>query len=164
MADDYTINLAQAMPEMEVLRLSKTPCHTPHRHHGQRTDWPRLSKLRAHFQIASFVDAGTPSRLDHEPVGWWGVCVLEDLEVGEIPIPGSSALTVTLTLLQIFPSLINIKYINQGWKTVADTIKHCRQILTFVKGSSTAQSVHLAIPIDNALPEVAVCYGRLLRS
>ena len=29
MVDDYTINLAQAMPETEVLRLSKTPCHTP---------------------------------------------------------------------------------------------------------------------------------------
>ena len=51
------------------------------------------------------------------------------LEVGEIPVPEESALMVALTLLQIFPQIMNIEYINEGWGKVEDAIHLSKRIV-----------------------------------
>ena len=138
--DNIIMDLARAMPKLEILQLGGKPCETI----GGVTvkglialsrGCRHLSKLRIHFQSTSLVEAatgiGTPAPSDEVAVRRQG-CVLTDLVVGEIPIPVQSAWTVTLTLLQIFPRLLNIEFIDPKWENVAENIRIVKQIGTFV--------------------------------
>ena len=148
--DDMITNLAQAMPKLEILRLGEAPCKTvtgitTNGLIGLAHRCPHLSELRIHFQVASLVNAvavaatRSPGELPVQGCD----CALTDLEVGEIPIPAGLGLSVSLILLQIFPRLLNVRYISQEWKTVAKTIRIFRQIGAFVHRSGKAHPPHL---------------------
>ena len=137
--DNIIIDLARAMPKLEILRLGDAPCKTI----GGVTakglvalarGCRHLSKLRIHFQTASLVEAatgaGVPAPSDDETVVRREDCVLTDLEVGEIPIHRDTVLTIALTLLQIFPHLLNIEFDDWEWEGV---VKH----IGSVKGTRT---------------------------
>ena len=138
--DEVITALSQAMPKLEVLRLGGVPCGTST---GATFDGlvdlslrcPRLTKLHVHFHVDSLIDAtvNVTTSTDGEPIFWREDCALTDLEVGNIPIPPQSALVVTLSLLQIFPRILNIvDYTNPEWETVAEAIKKFRQVGTLV--------------------------------
>ena len=149
--DDIIISLAQAMPKLEILRLGEDPCETPNGVTvngltGLAHRCPHLSKLRIHFQATSLVDAVavavTRSLSEGEPSVQRRDCALTDLEVGEILIPTGSASSIFLILLQIFPHIENLKFKNQEWKAVAETIRAFRQIGAFVHRSGKVHSSH----------------------
>jgi len=158
--DDGTIvSLGRAMPKLEVLQLGGTPCKTPtgitvEGLIGLACLCPHLSELRIHFQATSLVEAATRAAVlipSNEPVVQRKDCVLVDLEVGETPIPARSGLTVALMLLQIFPRMLNVKYKNREWKTVAETVRDFRRFGGFVHQSSKA---HLPLVVFNDRPPV----------
>jgi len=140
--DDIIMSLARAMPKLEILRLGHMPCQIPTGVTvsgliGLARRCPHLSRLRVHFRATSLVEAvtsaATLSPPDGEPFIQREGCALTDLEVGKIPIPAQSELTVAHILLQIFPRILNVEFTNQEWKTVAETVKYFRQIATFVR-------------------------------
>jgi len=149
--DEIIITLAQAMPKLEVLQLGNTPCEAPSdvtvqglialAHHCLG-----LSKLCIHFQTSSLIlelaDQVIPP-LDGTPRPPWGDCALTSLEVGHIPMPTQYMLPVSLTLLRIFPHLLNIEFIDDGWRWVACTIGVSKQIDSIVYRSG---GPHLPYP------------------
>ena len=149
--DGIITSLAEAMPKLEILRLGKEPCATPT---GAVTVnglvdlarlCPYLSKLRIHFKAANLVEAAnnaaTPSPSDDErAIDRREGCALADLEVGDIRIPARSGLKVALILLQIFPRILNIKYTNEEWSSVAEIIGDFRRIRAFVHRSGIVYS------------------------
>jgi len=154
--DDIIMNLAGAMPKLEILRLGGAPCRT---RTGATVSGlislasrcPNLSKLCIHFQASSLVHAATsavtPAAVDDEPVVRRKDCALTDLEVGETPIPAESALTVALMLLQIFPRIFRVDYTNREWDTVAETIEDFGRIGAFVHRSGKADLSHIRLSI-----------------
>jgi len=138
--DDIVMSLARAMPKLEILQLGGIPCQiistgvTVNGLIGLARRCPHLSKLRVHLQATSLVEAATSAGTlfpsDGQPVAHG--CALTDLEVGKTPLPAQSGLGVALVLLQIFPRILNLKYTNPEWKTVAETVKYFRQIATFI--------------------------------
>ena len=155
--DDNVITfLTQAMPKLEVLMLGGEPCETPAgvTVNGLVTltsSCPRLSRLRIHFQVDSLVSAATGASTappDDTPVAKREDCALTVLEVGEIPIPLGSAMTVTLVLLQIFPHILNVEYTNEEWKIVEENIKNFRQIGTFLRRMG---KVHFQVQLSSVL-------------
>ena len=149
--DDIVINLAQAMPKLEVLLLGKAPCATRtgvtfNGLIGLACRCPHLSELCIHFQAANLVEAAASATMpppSDEPVVWREDCALVDLEVGETPIPAQSVLTVAHILLQIFPRLLNVEYTNEEWATVAETIKDFRRIGASVRRTGKAAPITL---------------------
>ena len=66
-------------------------------------------------------------------------CALTDLEVGDLPIPaGNTVALVAVALLQIFPRLHNIEFIEEKWKDVLEFIRATRRLGSFVKFTSKA--------------------------
>lgn len=57
---------------------------------------------------------------------------MTDLEVRVIPIPPGSAVRIALSLLQIFPRVLNVGSDDPVWKSVAGTIEDFRRIGVFV--------------------------------
>ena len=135
--DDTVTSLARAMPRLKILQLGGVPCSaltgvtlrglvTLARH------CPQLSKLRIHFQAnrsAEVTSTTEPPSLS-EPIP--GIpqtnCALTDLEVGETPISEQETLAAGLTLLQIFPEIVNIEYKNPQWKSVVEAVELFKQI------------------------------------
>ena len=152
--DNVIVTLAQAMPKLEVVRLGGGPCRTPT---GATVNGlivlasrcPRLSKLRIHFQGNSLANVAANAAAiplsDNEPVFPREGCALTDLEVGQIPIPRGSAVRIALSLLHIFPRIINIYHINREWGHVAGTIRDFKQTGAFVghAGETSSYSVIL---------------------
>ena len=167
--DDIIVDLASAMPTLEVLQLGEEPCQTPtgvtvNGLIGLACRCPHLTQLCVHFQGTSLAEAATsattPSPFDDELIVWREEsCALTILEVGGIPIPAGSESAVTLILLQIFPRIINIWYTNEEWETVAKTILDFRRIGAFVHRSSKAHPSHLMI-LSDTLPGDAIGVGR----
>ena len=138
--DNIITTLAQAMPKLETLKLGGAPCRTTTGATVKgliilASHCPHLSKLRIHFQAVTLADAatsaGTTAPPGDGPAVQWEDCVLTDLEVGNAPVT-SRASMVALTLLGIFPHISNVKYINSGWESVAETVKKFRQIHALV--------------------------------
>ena len=122
------------MPELEILQLGKPPCRalTGVTFKGLvvlASLCNRLSKLCVHIQANRLAEAtsGTepPFPSEHAAVIPRTNCALKDLQVGETPIQESETLAVGLTLLQMFPEIRNIEYVNprSNWKSVVETIK-----------------------------------------
>jgi hypothetical protein len=150
--DDVIINLAQAMPKLEVLQLGGAPCETPTGVTFKglialACRCPQLSELRVHFRADSLVEAttsGEPPPLSERAATISRTnCALTDLHVGEIPIPEGSALAVALVLLQVFPHILNIKRHNPQWKSVAETIELFKRIGGHVRYAGEAHLPYL---------------------
>ena len=140
--DDIVMDLAQAMPRLEILKLGDAPCGTirgvtVRGLMALARDCRHLSELRIHFRASSLAEAvddvGVLVPSDGGTVVRRNDCVLTVLEVGEIPISPNSVLVVTMILLQIFPYLLNVKFIEGGWKDVAENIKLFQRIGYFVQ-------------------------------
>ena len=43
-----------------------------------------------------------------------------ELQVGDIPVPEASALVVAMTLVQIFPRIEDVVYLDESWEEVAE--------------------------------------------
>lgn len=135
--DDAIINLARAMPKLETLQLGDTPCRRITA--GVTTNGlmvlahhcPNLSSLYIHFQAASL--SAPPETFgmtpNAEPAVLRRDCALRSLTVGAIPIPEQSVLTVTATLVRIFPQIESIVYVDPGWEKVVNAIHSSRQIV-----------------------------------
>ena len=132
--DDTITELAQAMPELGVLQLCDRPCETPA---GVTVKGlaalayycPRLSYLAIHFQVASLDPPEIPSPVSadestvpREP------CELRSLQAGHTRVPEESALMVALTLINIFPCLEDIVYLDMGWERVANAIQNSKRL------------------------------------
>jgi hypothetical protein len=151
--DDIIISLAQAMPKLEILRLGGAPCRasTGGTIKGLvALSWGclRLSELRIHFRATSLMQAvagaGAPSPSGHGTAVRREDCGLTDLEVGYIPLPEGSTLKVALTLLQIFPHLLNVTYLEGRWHRVVETIQLFKQIGTLVQDTSKAPPPYIS--------------------
>ena len=152
--DDVVMCLAKAMPKLEILQLGDAPCATPTGVTvkgliGLAHLCPHLSELCIHFQAASLVEAAasaaTLSPSNGKPIVLRKDCALTDLEVGEIPIPARSGSTVAHVLLLIFPHILNVRFTDQDWKTVAETVKYFSRIATFVYHTGKAHLSCLTI-------------------
>jgi len=129
--DDIVINLARAMPKLEILRLGSTPCGTPTgvtvKGLIELARCIDLYTLRVHIRVDSLVQAAVgevaASPSDGGPAAPREECALMSLDVGNTFIPEESTLTVALALLRIFPRISEIGYTNPEWGRVEDTIK-----------------------------------------
>ena len=77
-------------------------------------------------------EGAVPSAQDGESRLPRGICALTNLEVGAIPMLRRHREMNLLALLCIFSRLHNIKYVDEGWRWVADTMKLPKQIDSFV--------------------------------
>ena len=152
--DDIIISLAGAMPKLETLRLGKAPCRIPT---GVTLKGLvalacrclQLHKLCIHFQAHTLAEAATstepPPPSKHRPavIPRTG-CALTYLQVGEAPIPRQAALAVALALLQVFPQILNVEYVDPQWKNVVETIEFFRRIGDHIHhASKTHLFIHL---------------------
>ena len=133
--DDDIIDLAQAMPKLEHLRLGDVPCRripigvtskglVALAYHCQH-----LASLCIHFQVASL---GAPLATigigsDTESTNSRRDCALEDLNVGGICMLEESVLMIALTLTRIFPRIKNIGCADKNWGKVTDAINLSRK-------------------------------------
>ena len=142
--DGVIMDLARTMPKLRILRLGGAPCETG----GGVTvkgliavarGCRLLSELRIHFETASFFEAATGAKVstpsNGETAGSQQGCALTSLEVGEIHIPTQegAALKVAAILLQIFPRLLNVKFVEKKWKEVVKIIKVFKKAGVFVQ-------------------------------
>jgi len=138
--DDIIINLARAMPKLEILQLGNEPCRripigvtveglVVLAHHC-----PNLSVLRIHFQVASLIAPPATSRITSN-AGFTAPrrdCALWLLIVGLILVPEESILMVALTLARIFPRIKSTGYFSdRNWQKVTDVISLSREIIDF---------------------------------
>ena len=146
--DDTITNLARAMPRLEVLRLGSEPCGTPT---GVTVKGLvelschciNLSTLRVHIRVDSLVQAAVgevaTSLSGHEPTVARGEHSLT-LEAGKTPVTQETALTVALALLNIFPRIGNIKYINPRWRDVDNTVRLFQRLSNRIGGFARSSS------------------------
>lgn len=151
--DNIILNLAEAMPKLRILQLGRPPCRiiTGVTFKGLVALACRclqLTKLCVHFQahglagaIASTEPLFPPER---EAVVPRANCALTDLQVGETPVPPRSTLAISMTLLQIFPQILNVEHTNPHWRNVADAIKLFRRIGRHIHHTSKP---HLPRPV-----------------
>lgn len=145
--DSVIVDLARAMPNLKILKLGNKPCRTRAGVTikgliGLARGCSHLSELRIHFQTGSFNDtaisAQTAPLSDGEAKIRRHDCALTNLEVGDIPIQDGDQLTVTVTLLQIFPRLSNIEPVQERWGDVLEGIKQYKRIGTLIHTTSKA--------------------------
>jgi len=137
--DGVITGLARTMPKLETLQLGRDPCKeipTGVTAKGLVTlahYCLDLHTLRIHFQVASLaalpaISGVTPNtRLTAPRRG----CALENLEVGEIPLPEESVLMVSLTLAHIFPHIQDIKSGDGKWDKVVDAIYFSKEFVDY---------------------------------
>ena len=133
--DDNTItDLAQAMPQLEFLRLGNSPCETPAGVTAKGLTalayhCPHLFNLCIHFQVASLDPAVIPNLTpSDESTITRGGCALCSLQVGRIRVPEESTSMVASALVQIFPDLKEIECFDMGWEKVSLAMDHYRQL------------------------------------
>ena len=153
--DNIIIDLARAMPKLKILKLGGAPCGaggdvTVKGLIALASGCCHLSKLRIHFQTESLVEAAAgaevPALSSGETVVRRQDCALTDLEVGKNPIQEGTADMVAMALLQIFPRLLNIEFIEGGWENVMEIIRLTRRFSTFVQHTSKGHLSHLYYP------------------
>ena len=154
-SDNVIISLAESMPRLKILQLGGPPCRAPTGVTFKglvalACRCLQLTRLCIHFQAHGLANATTstepPPPSEHAAASPRTICALTDLEVGEAPIPQRAAFAVAITLLQIFPQLLHIKYGNPQWKNVADAIKLFRRIGGHVHHAS---KMHLPYTSDD---------------
>ena len=136
--DDVIINLSRAMPKLAALQLGNAPCGesvmdvTAKGLTTLALHCPDLQHLRVHFQVASLsaLPASPGICRNTKPAGSWTDCCLV-LVVGGTVVPEESVLMVALTLLRIFPRIMRISFINEGWRKVDTAIRISKRIVDF---------------------------------
>ena len=140
--DNVVMDIARAMPMLEILGLGGSPCGAPTgvTIKGLITlarGCCRLSQLRIHFQINSLAYVASrrivPPPPDKAATVRRQDCDLTELFAGQIYIPDGGELEVAMALFQIFPHLLNIEYVREGWEKVARYIGLFRHIGTIVR-------------------------------
>jgi len=137
--DDIIMDIARTMPKLEILRLGDDPCGEIHTGVTAKGFMvlahlcPDLSTLRVHFDVGSLgtppaISAVAPNTGSTTPQMY---CALTDLEVGRIPVPEGSALTVALTLVRIFPRLVDIGQFDEDWDEVVEAIRVSGAIIDY---------------------------------
>ena len=132
--DDTITDLARAMPKLATLAIGGLPCDIP----GGVTVkglaalsryCSNLYRLCIHFQVASLDLPGIPSLapVDEPAVPLEG-CPLQSLLPGDIHVPEASAPTVALTLLRIFPRLVDIQSSDMGWEKVSEALDRSKRV------------------------------------
>ena len=135
--DNIIIDLARAMPKLEILKLGGVPCDqittgvTTKGLAALSRHCPDLYILRIHLQVASLSDQpAIPGIIPNTgPTAPRTDCALTDLEVGETLVPEGSALAIVLTLLRVFPRLDSIVFTNEGWEEVENAINISKWII-----------------------------------
>jgi hypothetical protein len=143
--DEIVISLAKAMPKLENLRLGKEPCQTPTGITlkgliALACHCPQLSNLCVHLRVRDLAEApNTPwpsYPSEHSTVIPKASCALTDLQVGETPIQEREVSAVALTLVQVFPRLLNIGHVNPQWRKVSRMVKLFHRISGHVNHTS----------------------------
>ena len=137
--DNVLIDLSRAMPNLQELRLTLSPCSqltgvaTAKGLVALARNCRNLSSLCVHFQAASLVDppAGLETIREAGYSASWTGCALRELDAGFIPVPEGSASMIALTLLRIFPRIETIEFWDDGWREVADMICRSKEIVDF---------------------------------
>ena len=137
--DDTIINLARAMPKLESLVLGSPPCRriptgvTAKGLVVLANHCSSLSDLCIHIQVASLITPPPTIGItpNPKPSDLRRDCALNHLEVGKIPMPDHSVLTVAITLGRIFPWLTSIEGTHEGWEKVEDAISLSRKIINY---------------------------------
>ena len=150
--DDIINSLAQAMPKLEILRLGGTPCSaltgvTLNGLVALACHCVQLSELRVHLQAGKLAEAATstepPYPSENATIIPRTGCALTNLQVGDVPIRRRITSAVALTLLQVFPRILNVEYVDPRWENVAETIKLFKRIGDHVDHTSKARLLHL---------------------
>jgi len=151
--DNIVTSLARAMPKLEILRLGGAPCSaltgvTLRGLVALSCHCPRLSELRIHVQAGELAEATTGTEPPLLPSGDAAViprvdCALKVLQVGEAPITREAASAVAVTLLQVFPRIVNVDHVDGRWGSVVEMIKLFRQIGGHIDHTSKAHLLHL---------------------
>ena len=159
--DGVVISLAQAMPGLEILQLGQIPCNA-------RTGitlkglvalafyCSKLVDLCVHLRAWEFVEAITDPEFSgpsgHSTTIPKTDCALTSLFVGETLIREEQIFPVALTLVQVFPRIINIEYTNRQWKKVKETIGFIKQIGICVHHMSMYNCTTLQTALTHSLP------------
>ena len=148
------------MPKLKILRLGGMPCRIPTgvTFKGLITlacNCPQLSELCIHFRADSLVEATAggepPSPSERSAALLQAGCALTDLHVGEIPVPGGSALAVALTLLRVFSRILDIHHVNPEWEAVEDEIERLKQTGVHVRQTGKKRLLPPMILMSDAL-------------
>lgn len=135
--DDIITSLARAMPKLEILRLGEAPCSaltgvTLKGLVALASHCIQLSELRVHLEAKELAKATAstepPCLSENAPTVLRASCALTNLQVGETPIEPQIVSAVALTLLQIFPRIHNVEYVDPRWESVKETIKLFKRI------------------------------------
>ena len=150
--DDIITGLAQAMPKLEILRLGGAPCSaltgvTLKGLVALACHCVQLSELCVHLEAGKLAEAATSTELPRPSENAAIIprtnCALRNLQVGKAPIQRQVTSAVALTLLQVFPKILNVEYIDPQWENVAETIKLFKRIGGHVDRTSKAPLLHL---------------------
>ena len=134
--DGIIVDLSQAMPKLELLRLGDDPCGEPAADVTTKglmvlaCHCPNLDSLCIHFQASSLCAPPTGPGMtpDTESTVLRTDCALTHLVLGKMPVPEGSASTVAQTLLCIFPRIEIMEFIDEDWKVVEGAILNSRRI------------------------------------
>ena len=132
--DDIVVDLARAMPKLEILCIGRIPCETPTGVTAKGLAalahyCPRLSELCIHFQVAGLDPSTIPQAASSgESTMPREDCALTCLHAGFVLLPEESILTVTQALLHIFPRLYEIRSFGGGWDKVEHAIRASRRL------------------------------------
>ena len=134
--DNIVISLSRAMPKLRSLKLGDRPCWksttgvTVKGLVALALHCPDLQHLRIHFQVTSFsASPASPVIPCNAESTSWTDCGLTELVVGEMPVLEELVLMVALTLLQIFPRIESIYFLDEGWRKVEDAIYLSKRII-----------------------------------
>ena len=145
--DNIIVDLAKAMPELEKLLLGEDPCDsltgvTLKGLVALACHCVRLTELRVHLHARKLAEATTciepPCTSESAVITPRADCALAILRVGETLISRRMVSAVALTLLQVFPRLLDINYSDAQWLGVVETIKLFKRIGGHVDRTSKA--------------------------
>ena len=126
--DDIITDLAQGLPELEILRFGQFPCGEPTGITAKgfavlARHCPRLSCLSIHFQVASLSSSDVPSVTSGDELAMpQEECALVELHVGYTYLPDESASMVIEALVCIFPRLKYIDSLGRNWRNAMDAM------------------------------------------
>ena len=147
--DEIIMNLAWAMPKLEILQLGDQPCSeipigvTVKGLVVLADNCPDLDDLQIHFQVINL--SAPPAIVRATPttgsIALRRVCGLRFLDVGYIPMPEESVSMVALTLARIFPSLEGFNSVDENWEKVIGMIRLSGRTANF-----SGKGHHLSTP------------------
>jgi len=151
-------SLAQTMLVLETLRLGNQPCCIIHIGVTVKGLWAlahrclHLSTLRIHLQADTLAKLPMTLEIAAAPPVMPGalrrVCVLTELELGKIPVPGGARDLAAMTLLHIFPHIESISSVGGDWEEVMDAIHILREKVGTEHPFSTPLSCSTDTPPD----------------